>query len=181
VILPLASVVVAAIIGLVVGGSFRGFPDAEIRSWWLAIAGLLLQVIPAPSDLAYVPLVVSFVVLLIFVGLNIGTPGFILLLVGVGLNLLVISSNLGMPVTRDALRTAGLEGSTAALESDTKHRLATEHTVLRPLGDAIGVPPPIAQVVSPGDLCMYVGLAWFVIAAMPARPVRGRRKARVPA
>jgi hypothetical protein len=175
VILPLAFVVVAAIVGLLGGRTLRGFPAADLRSWWLALLGLVLQVLPAPGDLDYVPLVISFVVLLIFVGLNVRTPGFILLLVGVGLNLLVIASNLGMPVTRDALRTSGLLESIGALESDTKHRPATEHTVLRSLGDAIGVPAPFSQVVSAGDLCMYVGLAWFVVSAMPPKTVRADR------
>ena len=173
-ILPLAFVVVGAVVGLAAGRTFRGFPSHDIRSWWLAPIGLVLQVVPVPGRLDYVPLVVSFAVLLVFVGLNVRTPGFVLLLVGVGLNLLVIASNLGMPVTRGALRTAGLLGSIEELASDTKHRLATEHTVLRALGDGIGVPAPFAQVVSPGDLCMYVGLGWFVVGAMPARRVRAR-------
>jgi hypothetical protein len=172
VILPLAFVVVGAVVGLAAGRTFRGFPSHEIRSWWLAPIGLVLQVVPFPGQLDYVPLVASFAVLLVFVGLNVRTPGFVLLLVGVGLNLLVVGSNLGMPVTREALREAGLLRSMDALETDTKHRLASEHTVLRPLGDGIGVPTPFSQVVSPGDLCMYVGLGWFVAGAMPARTVR---------
>jgi hypothetical protein len=181
VILPLAFVVVAVLTGLVAGRTLRGFPAVTIRSWWLAPIGLVLQVVPGPGDLDYVPLVISFAVLLVFVGLNLRTPGFILLLVGVGLNLFVIASNLGMPVTREALRASGQLDSIEALEADTKHRLATEHTVLRPLGDAIGLPAPISQVVSAGDLCMYIGLAWFSFAAMPPRTVRARRPARLPA
>ena len=180
-ILPLAFVAVAMLGGIVAGRTLRGFPAFTIRAWWLALIGLVLQVVPGPGDLDYVPLVVSFVVLLVFVGLNVHTPGFILLSVGVGMNLVVIASNLGMPVTREALRASGQLASIEVLTSDTKHRLATEHTVLRPLGDAIGLPAPFSQVVSPGDLCMYVGLAWFAVAAMPPKTVRARRTMRLSA
>jgi hypothetical protein len=180
VILPIAFVVAAVLAGLVLGRTLRGFPAVTIRSWWLAPIGLVLQAVPGPGELDYVPLVISFVVLLVFVGLNLRTPGFILLLVGVGLNLVVIASNLGMPVTLEALRASGQLASIEVLETDTKHRLATEHTVLRPLGDAIGLPAPITQVVSAGDLCMYVGLAWCSFAAMPPRTMRATRTARQP-
>lgn len=179
-ILPLALVVAAILAGLAFGRTLRGFPAHGIRAWWLALVGLVLQAVPGPGDLDYVPLVASFVVLLAFVASNLRTPGFVLLLVGVGLNLLVIASNLGMPVTREALRDSGQLASIDALAADTKHRLATEHTVLRPLGDAIGLPPPFAQVVSAGDLCMYLGLAWFAVTAMPVRTVRARRTAERP-
>lgn len=177
-ILPLVLVGVAMVGGAIAGRTIKGFPATPIRSWWLAPIGLVLQAVPGPGDLDYVPLVVSFVVLLVFVGLNVRAPGFILLLVGIALNLLVIASNLGMPVTREALRDSGQLASLDALATDTKHRLATRHTVLRPLGDAIGLPAPFAQVVSAGDLCMYVGLAWFAVSAMPPRTVR--RAWRVP-
>jgi uncharacterized protein DUF5317 len=176
-ILPLVLVLVAMVGGAIAGRTLVGFPAATIRSWWLAPIGLVLQAVPGPGDLDYVPLVISFVVLLIFVGVNVRLPGFILLLVGITLNLLVIASNLGMPVTREALRDSGQLATLETLAGDTKHRLATRHTVLRPLGDAIGLPAPFAQVVSAGDLCMYVGLAWFAVVAMPPRRVRGSRMA----
>lgn len=176
-ILPLAIVMAAVLGALVAGRSFRGFPSTMPQRPWLALAGLVLQVVPTPGDLDYVPLVLSFAVLLVFVGLNVRLPGFILLTAGVGLNLLVIASNLGMPVTRDALETSGQSLTVEVLAADTKHRLATPHTVLRPLGDAIGLPPPIGQVVSAGDLLMYVGLACFVVSAMPPKTVRASRTA----
>lgn len=179
-ILPLSFVVMAMLGALAAGRTSRGFPGAAIRSWWLAPIGLVLQALPAPGRLDYVPLVISFVVLLVFVAMNLRTSGFILLLVGVALNLIVIASNLGMPVTREALRVSGQLDSIELLRTDTKHRLASKHTVLRPLGDAIGIPAPFSQVVSPGDLCMYIGLAWFAAAAMPPRTVRARRPASIP-
>ena len=142
-ILPLVLVGVAMVGGAIAGRTIKGFPATPIRSWWLAPIGLVLQAVPGPGDLDYVPLVVSFVVLLVFVGINVRAPGFILLLVGIALNLLVIASNLGMPVTREALRDSGQLESIETLATDTKHRLATRHTVLRPLGDAIGLARPV--------------------------------------
>ena len=40
------TVVAAAVIGSLAGGTFRDFPAVKIRGAWLALAGVVLQFIP---------------------------------------------------------------------------------------------------------------------------------------
>ena len=89
------------------------------------------------------------------------------------LNAFVIVSNHGMPVTRTAL--AGSDKAVAAAvaelqaEGGAKHHLADEGAVLLPLADAIGIPAPVAAIVSVGDISVYLGVGWFVAAAFRPR------------
>ena len=172
-ILLLGVVAVAAVTGLLLGRTFAGFPDVSLGWPALAVVGLALQLLPVGDDLAYVALMLSFGMLLAFAIVNLRAPGFLLLAVGLALNLVAIGWNGGMPVTVEALRDAGQIHSLDDLADDgVKHRLADEHTVLVPLVDAIGLPPPVGDVVSVGDLCMYLGVGWFVVAGMPERRQR---------
>ena len=169
--LILLTVAGATLLGLALGGSLRGFPAVTIRWWWLAIAGLALQLIPLRGDAATVALLVSFLGMLAFAAVNLSAPGFVLILVGLALNALVIGANRGMPVTRQALVASGQSATLRDLVADggAKHHLADDGTVLEPLADTIAIPPPIAQAISVGDICVQIGAAWFVIGAMPRR------------
>ena len=40
------TIVAAAVIGSLAGGTFRDFPSVKIRGAWLALAGVVLQFIP---------------------------------------------------------------------------------------------------------------------------------------
>ena len=174
-----ASVIVLAfVIGFLAGGRLSGFEGVQVRWWGLAIVGLAVQFIPLPegeggTDLAVRTLVltVSYGSLLTFAIKNVRLPGMALILVGLALNTAVILANGGMPVSADALRSSGQEEVLQDLEQAgaDKHHLETEDDVLTPLGDVIGVPPPVGQAVSVGDLLVYAGLMWFVISAMRGR------------
>ena len=76
-----------------------------------------------------------------------------------------------MPVTQQALARSGQLATLPELRTGTmvKHRLADDGTVLLPLGDAIGIGSPIDQAVSVGDICVYLGVGWFVVGAMRPR------------
>lgn len=171
-------VVIAAfafLLGLALRGSPRGFEAVRLRAWSLVVIGLGLQFLPLPNgaagrDLAVriVVLGASYVLLIAFALLNRRLPGMPLMLVGLLLNAAVILPNGGMPVSEAAIHASG-QGDMLRLfveEGATKHHLMTEEDVLRPLGDVIGVPPPIRQVVSVGDVLIYVGIVWFVLAVM---------------
>ncbi len=168
--LLLASVVVVSLLaGLVLGGRFSGFERIHLRLWWLAPVGLAMQLAPASNHgLALGLLLGSYVVLLAFGLANIRLAGFALIVMGLLANFLVISVNSGMPVTRSALLSSGQADTLSLLTSGqgTKHHLAGSGEVLLPLADVIPVGTPFHQVMSVGDLFVYAGMLWFVVAVM---------------
>jgi len=177
--LILGAIVLAIAIGYVVGGSLRNLPQVRIRWPALALVGLGLQLIPTGSGAGtsgFVLLMVSFALLLVFGIANIRSAGFPLIVLGLVLNALVIGVNHGMPVQRHALMASGQANTLVALQRDggAKHHLATAHDRLLFLGDVTPIPQPIGQVISAGDVATYLGVMWFVLAAM--RP--GREDAR---
>ncbi|MEP7060359.1 MAG: DUF5317 family protein [Actinomycetota bacterium] len=174
--LILATIVVAFAIGTATGRSAAGFPAVRIRWSWLAIAGIALQLAPLTGEGAFVALLGSFGLLLAFAAANLRASGFLLIVVGLGLNLLVIAANHGMPVTTRALRDSGQVSTVADLiaHGGAKHHLAGANTVLAPLADVIAIPSPIGQAVSVGDICVHLGVGWFIVAGM--QPGRERRR-----
>jgi hypothetical protein len=176
--LILITVALATIVGLATGGSLREFPSIPLRWWGVAIAGVALQVAPTPASLAYAALLVSLAVLLVFAFVNLRTAGFILIFVGLALNAVVIVANHGMPVTREALASSGEVTTTVSdlrTNGGAKHHLADDGSVLLPLADSIGLGSPIDAVVSVGDLCIQLGVGWFIVVAL--RPPASRRQA----
>ena len=171
---PILIVVVAAVaVGLLAGGSIRSFPTITLRWWPLALVGLALQVAPVPDRYSFAALVTSLALLLVFAFINLRSPGFILIFAGLMLNAVVIVSNHGMPVTRTAL--AGSDQTVAAAVSElqanggAKHHLANDGSILLPLADAMGIAAPVGAIVSVGDVCIYLGVGWFVAAALRPR------------
>lgn len=186
-LLIVAVVVGGILIGLALGGSMRNLAEARLRLWPLAVAGLVLQIVPIPSRPGQVDhwvavglLLASYGMLLVFVAANIRVPGFPLIAIGFALNALVIGVNGGMPVKDQALRQAAgsrYDQSRQRLveRGGLRHHLARPDDVLLPLSDAVGIGGPIRTVYSPGDLLSYVGAAW-AIAALTRRarkPGRG--------
>lgn len=183
-ILFIAVIALALAIGFLLGGSLRRFEDLRLRWWGLVILGLGLQFVPLPNSRAGSDLVVRVVVLaasygllLVFALLNVRLHGMPLVLLGLALNVAVILPNGGMPVSESAVRRSGQEATLQLLidERAAKHHLMTEDDVLTPLADVIAIPKPIGQIASIGDLFVYAGIAWLIVAAMRGRiPSMGR-------
>lgn len=163
-----ATVAIGVLIGTATGGSLRELPHLSIRWAWMALAGVALQFTPLKGTPGYAVLLASFAFLLLFALGNLDRPGFFLVLAGLCLNTLVIAVNRGMPVTREALS----QSNQAALLPDlvasggAKHHLVNRQTRLLLLGDVIGVPAPVNQAVSVGDICVHMGIAWYIVVAM---------------
>ena len=189
-ILFLSVILLSVLVGYLVGGRLRGFERLSLRYWWLAPIGLGLQALPLPDArhgtdflVRMAVLGASYVLLLLFAGINIRITGMPLMLVGLGLNAAVVIANGGMPVSRHALEVSGQTEVLKLLTADegAKHHLMTSADRLTPLADVIPIPPPVGQVASVGDVFIYAGLAWLIVAVMRGRtgeqapPEEGRR------
>ena len=183
-ILYVSVILLSVLVGYLVGGRLRGFERLHLRYWWLAPIGLGLQALPLPegrhgTDLLVrmVVLGASYLLLLLFAGVNIRISGMPLLLVGLALNAVVVIANGGMPVSRHVLEVSGQTEALKLLTADegAKHHIMTSADRLTPLADVIPIPPPIGQVASVGDVFVYAGLTWLIVAVM-----RGRTREQAP-
>jgi hypothetical protein len=193
-ILFLSAIALAIALGFVFGGHLRGLGELRLRWWGLAMGGLALQFVPLPEGSGGTDLIVrttvlvaSYLLLLSFGLLNVRLPGMPLVLLGLAANLVVIAANGGMPVSAEALRDSGQADLIPQLRASgaDKHHLLGDGDVLTPLADVIGVPKPIGQAISIGDVFQYAGLMWLVFAAMRGRipssqkasePYRGKHR-----
>jgi hypothetical protein len=178
------AVLIAIVIGYLTGGRLKNLGGYVLKWWWLALGGLLLQLVPYPESfpdwMAIAALLLSFAMLLVFAWVNRRKAGFVVILFGLALNTLVIAVNQGMPVTHEALVNSDQEDLLDYLikHGGAKHHLATDNDKLLALGDVIGIPKPFGQAISIGDVFVYVGLIVAIAGAMrersgatePARP-----------
>jgi hypothetical protein len=189
------AIVAAMLLGLAFGGRFSRLESLRLHWWGLALVGLVIQFVPLPEGAAGVDLVVrsvvlaiSYTLLLTFAAANLRIAGMWLLMIGLAMNCAVIVANGGMPVEAQTLIDSGQEDVLASLQAERadKHHLLTDSDVLTSLADVIAVPPPIAQAISIGDVFIYAGLMWTIVAAMRGRtpsprsvgwgPYRGRHR-----
>lgn len=179
-IVVLTVALIGLVAGFIAGGSLRNFERIHVHWWGAAVGGLVMQLVPFDSwlsdEVAVAALVGSYAMLIAFAWVNRRLPAAPLLLLGLSLNMTVIALNGGMPVSEAAIRAAG--GPSGVLPSaidDGKHHLMTSSDVLTPLGDVIGLPPPIATVLSIGDLFLYSGIVAFTVIVMRGRFAENRR------
>jgi hypothetical protein len=169
-------ILLAIVVGLLAGGSIRRFGQLRLRWWALAPIGFALQGVPLPNgrhggDLIIRMLVfgASYALLLAFALKNRRMAGVPVIVFGLLLNGLVVTANGGMPVSRSALVASG-QGPVLHLlledEGAKHHLMRAGEDLLTPLGDVIPVPQPIGQVISLGDIFVYAGLVWLIIAIM---------------
>ena len=165
--------------GFIAGGSLRPFERLNVHWWGIAFAGLALQAIPLPSGLGRpagsAVLVGSYGLLVAFAWVNRRLPALWLVMGGLVLNIIVIALNGGMPVSADALETAGGRADELLGAATAKHHLMGSGDTLTPLADVIGIPPPIGAVISIGDVLLYAGVAVLVVAVMLGRSGENRR------
>jgi hypothetical protein len=168
-------IALAVVAGLTAGGSIHRFAELRLRWWLLAPIGFALQGVPLPDgrhggDLVIRMLVfgASYVLVVAFAIRNRRIAAVPLIVAGLLLNGLVVTANGGMPVSRSALVASGQADVVQLLLQDEgeKHHLLGPDDELTPLGDVIAVPPPIGQVVSVGDVLVYAGLVWLILAVM---------------
>ena len=165
---------IAAIVGLVRGGSLASLAATKVRLLWLVYAGVLLQIIGAfffAGDSGLTVVLVSSGLIALFMILNPRVPGMLLAAVGLALNALVIGANGAMPVSQAVTQAAG--GSGAVEIGGLKHEPLGDDTAFAFLGDVIAV-PWLREVLSIGDVFLALGIAYFLYARMIAESRRGR-------
>ena len=182
VLVAAAFLVIGLLLGWGFGGSLRNVAHVRVALWWLFPIGLALQILPLPSfetgSVRYLPFAVllfSYVLLIAVAAINWRVRGAPLILVGLVLNLIPIALNQGMPVSGSAVREVGGSVASVPIEPGGKHHLATGEDRLTFLGDVIPMRSPFREVVSVGDLVLWLGAAVFLAAAMLALPERPPR------
>jgi hypothetical protein len=162
---------IALVVGMLAGGRPSTLSTLRIRFAPLALLGFALQLVNPPGRWPLVLLLGSFALLTVFAIANLRTTGFAIVLAGILMNLAVIAVNGGMPVDRDAIVASGQAGTLHGLleHRGAKHHLAGPDDRLLFLADVTAVPPPIAQVISIGDVFTYGGVAVIVAAGMRRR------------
>ena len=168
------------------GGRLGRLADIRLRALWAVFASVLIQVgiitvAPGGSHLLHVALhLISYLLAAWFVVANRHVTGIFVVAFGAALNVLAISVNGGvMPASAAAMRIAGLHPSGAFNNS-----APVLHPHLAFLGDVIPVPGPwpIGNVLSIGDLVIFIGALVVLHVACGSRVARlrpNRRSARI--
>lgn len=168
---PLA---IALVVGSLTGGRISRLAAIQIRWWWLAVTGLAAQIVlfspafTAVGAIGPVLYVASSLAVLVAVVANWRLPGAPIVALGGLLNQLAILANGGyMPTSAAALALAGLN----PIDGYSNSRELAQ-PALPWLTDIFALPAgvPWANVFSPGDILIGIGVAWLAFRAMRGGP-----------
>jgi hypothetical protein len=180
----LIAVLAGIALGLAGGGSFDNLLRWRPVAWQLVLGGiaiqLLFRLLPISGTFAVVLDVISMLLMITFVVLNIRVAGMVLILVGLVLNLVPTILNNGMPVSPDALVSAGLveREDLALVELEGPRHVETDDDSLTFLGEVIAI--PTGQVISFGDIVLLFGEMLTISALLRNRRI-GASSSRRPA
>ncbi|MEK6191349.1 MAG: MFS transporter [Chloroflexota bacterium] len=177
----LSSILLGLVIGALAGGQLPRLADLRLRWVWLlgaALAVRLLSGLLVTTDVGAefagawgLPLTYGLIVVWLY--RNWSVPGLQVAAIGVSLNILAVLLNAGkMPVWEGALLASGL--TLADLVGDPFHVVlggamtAAQFVAAGGLfGDVVPIPIPILRdVVSVGDVLLWLGIVWAIVAAM---------------
>jgi Family of unknown function (DUF5317) len=174
----LYAVPIGVVLGYLIGGRLDRLGTMRFEWAWLAIVGLVVQVLlfsplltaVADAEVGAAVYVVSTAAVLVAVLRNISVPGMPLVWLGAASNLAAVIANGGiMPTTDAALTTAGLEPVTGLSNS-----AVVANPALGPLTDIFALPAwfPLANVFSIGDVLIGVGIVIVIVFGMRSRHPR---------
>ena len=182
--LILAGTALSLLLVPVLGGRLSGLAHLALRSRWVVVYALALQVVAIsvvphwPRSVLVGLVASSYLLAAVFVWLNRAVRGLPLLAVGAGLNAGVMALNGGqMPASPAALRAAGITQDGDQYVNSG----ALAEPVLPWLGDAFASPGwlPLQNVYSVGDLLVLAGAVWVVHSACGSRLPQLRQPRRV--
>jgi hypothetical protein len=165
---------IGLLVGFALGGNADRLSNLHFRWPWLAIAGLLVQVVlfseagfAAAGSLAPAIYVVSTAAVLLAVVRNLALTGLPIVAAGALANLAAIVANGGaMPADPGALALAGLD------PGGHTNSVVLADPGLRLLTDLFAVPAwvPFANVFSLGDVLIAAGIGLAIAATMRTAP-----------
>lgn len=157
----------ASALGLgLLGGLALGGRVAHLRAFRLVWLPLLLVAVgvrllaPVADGLAAIAYVLAFACIAAVAARNAAMAGMPLIAAGAALNLVVVALNRGMPVSAEAIGTAG-----AVMPLDALHLTATADTTLGMLADILPL-APLHAVYSVGDVLIALGGAALAFRAV---------------
>lgn len=162
---------IALAIAVLRGGRLVNLGDIELKSWWLLIVALGLQIgtgfLPEASwseGVGLAMVLFSFTLLMVLVVMNRSKPGMGIAGLGVLMNFVVIAANGGMPVLAGAAEVAsGFTIADPDLSGSFKHVLLDETSHLTFFADVIPLRLlGIGEVISLGDILLALGLGVFL-------------------
>lgn len=161
------ALVAGVTIGYLTGGRLRHVAGHPLRSWWLVVAGFVLQAAVTRADLGWLGtagLLAGYGCLLAFAAVNRALVGMGVVALGLAANALVIGLNGGMPVRPAAVVAAHIAGRPrlAGIDYGRLHHRETAGDRFPWLDDLIPV-PELHQVLSFGDLVLAVGVGDVVV------------------
>lgn len=176
----LSTILLALIVGALLGGGIPRLADMRLRWSLLLIAALGLRIAAwasmeagigqsLPIGLVYI---VAYLLIIGWLWGNWRVPGLQVAAVGIGANLAAVLINGGhMPIWSGAFYAAGF--TEADLANDPFHFILRVDTVAEFVargglfGDVIPIPVPIIRdVVSIGDLLLALGIFWAIVYSM---------------
>ena len=161
----------ALTIAMLRGGRLINLGDIELKSWWLLLVSLGLQLgtrwLPDETwseTVGVIMMLASFVLLMILVVANRSKPGMWIAGLGVLMNFTVIAVNGGMPVLAGAAEVAsGFTVAEPVISGSFKHTLLDETSRLTFFADVIPLRlVGIGEVISLGDIFLALGLGVFL-------------------
>jgi hypothetical protein len=161
----------ALTIAILRGGRLINLGDIELKSWWLLLVSLGLQLgtrwLPDEAwaeTVGVIMMLASFVLLMILVVANWSKPGMWIAGLGVLMNFTVIAVNGGMPVLAGAAEVAsGFIVAEPDISGSFKHTLLDETSRLTFFADVIPLRlVGIGEVISLGDIFLALGLGVFL-------------------
>ena len=169
-------IAVAILLGLagarLLGARLSLLADLQFRGTSLVFGALAIQLAiftplsPSLSEAAEVSLhLATYLLLLVFLVLNIRLPRLWVAAAGFASNILAIFANGGrMPVPAEAWKASSGDPSTAEAIAYNNVVAADAHTRLPWLGDIIALPHgmPLTNALSIGDILLIVGMTAFV-------------------
>ena len=167
------AIVLAVIIGLILGGNLRNLAYLKIEGIYIALAAFILDAagiwtvrmgILNVGNVTLIFDIVMYALLLVFMMMNRRNPYMVIMGVGFMLNALVIFANGGaMPVGAAAMHAAGLHFN---VSTQGLYMPVTAATRLWYLGDLIPYTFLNINIVSIGDIMSALGIMLLIITSM---------------
>lgn len=178
--LLLSLIAFSIVVGWIRGGELSKFDNIDLRRIWMLVIAFgihLFIIIFGASGNEFVLnytkhlYLLSYILLIVYLFMNITNRHLIIVLIGVILNLIPFVFNDGkMPISIDALKLAGFSEIANLVESNklalyTKLTENTDYGILSKI-IVFGKPLPFSQVLTIGDILIGLGIFVFIQSVM---------------